>query len=309
MAVKKKSAAKKPAAKKVAKKTTAKKPAAKKVAKKAAPKKSTAKKVAKKAVAKKAVAKKATTKKVAKKAVAKKATTKKAAPKKSAAKKVAKKAPARKSAASSVVIPPVPTGSSRDRVNVSTTPVAPAKAPAAPAKPSATPRQGSSKGVLLAVLLGVAILTAIVASQQSSSPKNEATPSASPTAEASPTATATEEASPTVEATTEATAEATDGAVLTGGAPTRFIGNWKDADKTVLVISWRSPGEDVAGYKVELRSNRGEWKEHSQLPADQLKLDLTKTSTDGETSFRVSAIYNDGSIAIANAFGFAGQFE
>ncbi|MEY4497021.1 MAG: hypothetical protein RLZZ364_326 [Actinomycetota bacterium] len=300
MAVKKKSAAKKPAAKKVAKKTTAKKPAAKKVAKKAAPKKSTAKKVAKKAVAKKTTAKKA---------VAKKATTKKAAPKKSAAKKVAKKAPARKSAASSVVIPPVPTGSSRDRVNVSTTPVAPTKAPAAPAKPSAAPRQGSSKGVLLAVLLGVAILTAIVASQQSSSPKNEATPSASPTAEASPTATATEEASPTAEATTEATAEATDGAVLAGGAPTRFIGNWKDADKTVLVISWRSPGEDVAGYKVELRSNRGEWKEHSQLPADQLKLDLTKTSTDGETSFRVSAIYNDGSIAIANAFGFAGQFE
>ena len=84
---------------------------------------------------------------------------------------------------------------------------------------------------------------------------------------------------------------------------------WKDADKTVLVLSWRAPAEAVSGYKVEIRSNRGEWVEHSELPATQLKLELAKTSTDGETSFRVSAVFSDGSIAIANAFGFAGQFE
>ena len=263
--------------------------------------------VKKKSVAKKAAPKKVAKKSVAKKTAAKKTTAKKAAPKKVAKKAAVKKAAPRKSAASSVVIPPVPTGASRDRVNVSTTPAAPVKAPAAPAKPSAAPRQGSSKGVLLAVLLGVAILTAIVASQQASTPKEEATPTASPTAtaEASPTATATESASPTA----KPTESANNDAMLSGGAPTRFIGNWKDAEHTVLVLSWRAPAEDVSGYKVEIRSNRGDWKEHSQLPADQLKLDMKKTSADGETSFRVSAVYSDGSIAIANAFGFAGQFE
>ncbi|CAB4884573.1 unannotated protein [freshwater metagenome] len=75
--------------------------------------------------------------------------------------------------------------------------------------------------------------------------------------------------------------------MLAGGAPTRFIGNWKDAEHSVLVLTWRAPAEAVTGYKVELRSNRGEWKEHSQLPADQLKLELTKSATEGETSFRV----------------------
>ena len=201
----------------------------------------------------------------------------------------------------------MPTGTSRDRVNVSTTPVAPVKAAATPAKPSAAPRQGSSKGVLVAVLLGVAILTAIVASQQSStdSVKEEtpvATETASPEATAEATAEATESASP--EASTDTTNAAT-----TGEAPARFIGNWKDAEKSVLTISWKAPAGDVTGYKVELRSNRGEWKEVSQLPASTLKADLTKVAAEGETSFRVSAIYADGTLGVAKAFGFAGQFE
>ncbi|MBD8897650.1 met regulon transcriptional regulator MetJ [Rhodanobacter sp. DHG33] len=76
MATAKKSAAKKPAAKKAAKKSTAKKP----VAKKAAVKKVAKKPAAKKAAAKKpAAAKKSTAKKVAKKPAAKKAAAKKPA--------------------------------------------------------------------------------------------------------------------------------------------------------------------------------------------------------------------------------------
>ena len=291
MAVKKtakKAAPKKVAKKAVAKKTTAKKTTAKKTtAKKAAPKK-----VAKKAVAKKTTAKKAAPKKVAKKAVAKKTT----------AKKVAKKAPARKAAASSVVVPPVPTTGSRDRVNVSTTPVAPAKPAVTPAKPSAAPRQGSSKSVLVAVLLGVAILVGIVASQQSKTSttvKEEPTPAAS--ASASPVA--SESASPA--ASTDTTNAAT-----TGEAPSRFIGNWKDAStKAVLVLSWKAPAGDVKGYKVEIASNGGAWKEISQVPATQLSFDLNKTSDSTYTSFRVSAIYADGSLGVAKAFGFAGQYE
>jgi Tfp pilus assembly protein PilV len=299
VAVKKKATAKKTTAKKVAKKVAPKKTTAKKVAKKAAPKKTTAKKVAKKSVAKKAVAKKA----APKKSTAKKSTAKKSTVKKTTAKKVAKKSPARKSAAAAVVIPPVPSGVSRDRVNVSTTPVAAVKSPATPAKPSAAPRQGSSKGVLVAVLLGVAILTGIVASQQSSDKTTTAKETPAATESASPAATATESASPA--ASTDTTNAAT-----TGEAPSRFIGNWKDAaTKDVLVLSWKAPAGDVTGYKVEIAPNGANWKEVSQIPATQLSFELKKSSDAQYTSFRVSAIYADGTLGVAKAFGFSGQFE
>ncbi|OOG51087.1 met regulon transcriptional regulator MetJ [Rhodanobacter sp. C01] len=87
MATAKKSAAKKPAAKKAAKKSTV-----KKVAKKPAAKKAAVKKVAKKPAAKKVAAKKkpAAAKKAAVKKVAKKPAAKKAAAKKPAAAKVVK---------------------------------------------------------------------------------------------------------------------------------------------------------------------------------------------------------------------------
>jgi hypothetical protein len=294
------------AVKKTAKKAAPKKVAKKSVTKKAVAKKSTAKKAAPKKVAKKAVAKKTTAKKVAKKSAAKKTAVKKVAKKatakKTTAKKVAKKAPARKVAASSVVVPPVPTTGSRDRVNVSTTPVAPVKPAVTPAKPSAAPRQGSSKSVLVAVLLGVAILVGIVASQQSKT-STKANEDPTPAASASATPAASESASPA--ASTDTTNAAT-----TGEAPSRFIGNWKDAStKAVLVLSWKAPAGDVKGYKVEIAPNGGAWKEISQVPATQLSFDLNKTSDSAYTSFRVSAIYADGSLGVAKAFGFAGQYE
>ena len=294
MAVKKKSTAKK-----VAKKAPAKKaPAKKAVAKKKATKKTVAKKaVAKKRTAKKTVAKKATAKKktVAKKAVAKKATAKKSTTKKkSVAKKVAKKSPAKRATSSSIVVPPVPTGASRDRANISTTPIAAPK-PEAP-KASAAPRQGSSKGVLVAVLLGIAILAAIVLSGQS---KDSDDVAPAPTA----TAEATEEASP------EATAEATE-AAASGAAPTRFIGNWADGDsQMVLRLTWRAPAGDVTAYKIETSFNGGAWSELAEIPATQLAQEVMKSSDDKYTSFRVSAIYSDGSVGTAKAFGFKGTFE
>lgn len=286
----------------VKKKAVAKKSAPKKsTAKKSVAKKTTAKKVAKETTAKK-VAKKSAPKKVAKKAVAKKTTVKKAAAKKTVKKKTVKKSPARKSSASSVVIPPVPTGASRDRVNVSTTPAAPAKSATPAVKPSAAPRQGSSKSVLVAVLLGVAVLTAIVASQQSDKDSgNKDVPAVTETT--SPEATPTESASPA--ASTDTTNAAT-----TGEAPSKFIGNWKDAStKEILVLSWKAPAGDVTGYKVEIAPNGGAFKEVSQIPATQLSFELTKSSDSQYTSFRVSAIYADGTLGVAKAFGFAGQYE
>jgi len=278
VAVKKKAATKKVAKKKVVKKAPAKKKAAaKKVTKKApAKKKTAAKKVAKKAPAKKKTAAKKVAKKVAKKAPAKK---------KSSVKK--------STSASKIVIPPVPLGGSNgsSRVNVSTTP-APAKS--APAKPSAAPKQGTSPRVLIAAIIGIALLAIVVISRPASD-----SDTAAPVA--------TESAAP--EMTEEATPEATE-PVAEVEAPGRFIGNWKDAEKSVMVITWRAPAATagLTGYKFEIRSGMGEWKESGALPATQLSIEFTKGSADGSTSFRVSSVYSDGQIATAKAFGFSGQF-
>jgi hypothetical protein len=291
VAVKKKAATKKVAKKKVAKKAPAKKKAAaKKVTKKApAKKKTAAKKVAKKAPAKKKTAAKKVAKKVAKRAPAKK---------KSSVKK--------STSASKIVIPPVPLGGAKDasRVNVSTTP-APAKS--APAKPSAAPKQGTSPRVLIAAIIGIALLAIVVISRPASD-----SDTAAPVATESAAPEMTEEATPemTEEATPEATEPATTEPVAAVEAPGRFIGNWKDAEKSVMVITWRAPAATagLTGYKFEIRSGMGEWKESGMLPATQLSIEFTKGSADSSTSFRVSSVYSDGQIATAKAFGFSGQF-
>ena len=275
------------------------------VKKKAATKKVDKKKVAKKTAAKKAPAKKkAAAKKVAKKAPAKK---------KAAAKKVAKKAPAKKksavkksTSASKIVIPPVPLGGAKSssRVNVSTTPT-PSKS--APAKPSAAPKQGTSPRVLIAAIIGIALLAIVVISRPASTSDD-----AAPVATESAAPEMTEEATPemTEEATPEASEPAKAEPVAAVEAPGRFIGNWKDAEKSVMVITWKAPAATagLTGYKFEVRSGMGEWKESGMLPATQLSVEFTKGSAAGSTSFRVSSVYSDGQIATAKAFGFAGQF-
>ena len=280
MAVKKKASAKK-----VAKKA----PARKKAAAKKVVKKSAAKKVAKKAPAKKKAAAKKVVKKTAKKVV----------------KKTAKKAPARKkasakkaSSASKFVVPPVPVGGvkSASRANITTMPT-PAKSAASSSKPSASPKQGTSPRVLMAAVIGIALLAIVVISRPASD---------SDTAPVTPTA--TESAAP--EATESAAPEAVE-AVEAVEAPSRFIGNWKDSSKSVMVITWKAPTATagLTGYKFEVRSGMGEWKESGILPADQLSIEFTKGSMDGSTSFRVSSVYSDGQSASAKAFGFSGQFE
>jgi hypothetical protein len=256
-----------------------------------------------------AVKKKAATKKVAKKKVVKKAPAKKKTAAKKVAKKVAKKAPAKKksavkksTSASKIVIPPVPLGGAKgaSRVNVSTTP-APAKS--APAKPSAAPKQGTSPRVLIAAIIGIALLAIVVISRPASD-----SDTAAPVATESAAPEMTEEATP--EATPEETEPATTEPVAAVEAPGRFIGNWKDAEKSVMVITWKAPAATagLTGYKFEIRSGMGEWKESGALPATQLSIEFTKGSADGSTSFRVSSVYSDGQIATAKAFGFSGQF-
>jgi hypothetical protein len=283
---------KKASVKKVAKKA----PARKKAAAKKVVKKSAAKKVAKKAPAKKKAAAKKVVKKTAKKVV----------------KKTAKKAPARKKAAakkatsaSKFVVPPVPVGGvkSASRANIRTMPT-PAKSTGA-AKPSAAPKQGTSPRVLIAAIIGIALLAIVVISRPASDSDDAAAP-AIPAASESAAPAASEEPTPAA-----SESAATGEAVEAVEAPSRFIGNWKDSAKSVMVITWKAPTATagLTGYKFEVRSGMGEWSESGMLPADQLSIEFTKGSTDGSTSFRVSSVYSDGQSASAKAFGFSGQFE
>lgn len=285
-----------------------KKPAAKKAAvKKSAVKKTAAKKsTAKKAVAKKSVAKKSAAKKTVKKSAVKKSAVKKSAVKKSAAKKTVKKSAAKKStAASSVVIPPVPSSSTLGaaRVDVTSTPkpvTKSAAAPAKPTKPSAAPKQGASGKVLGAIIVGI-ILLAVVVITRPDSDVDDAAPA--------PTASASASAMPSEEPSAEPTAEATSAPVAAVEGP-KAVGNWKDAAKTIMTISWKAPAatDGLTGYKVEVRVNRGDWVVKSEVPADQLSVDFTKGVTTGETAFRVSSVYSDGQEAVGNTFGFSGVF-
>jgi hypothetical protein len=291
VAVKKKSAAKKAAPKK----------SAKRAVKKSAAKKSSAKKTTKKS-AKRAVKKSAAKKSSAKKSATKKSATKKSTTKKSA-KRAVKKSSARKSATSSrFVVPPVPVSGSRDRVNVTTAPTPNRSFAPASSKPSAKPMQGTSSRVVVLVVLGIVLLAALVLSNGKKS--DDA---------AAPTPTASESAAPTesASATPTESASQTSAPVGTVEAPGRFIGNWGNADHTVLNVTWKAPAatDGLTGYKVETRINRTEWKVVAELPATQLSQSFTKSDASGETAFRVSAVYSDGQAVAAKAFGFAGQFE
>jgi hypothetical protein len=155
--------------------------------------------------------------------------------------------------------------------------------------------------VLLAVLLGIVILAVIVVTGQSKD-SDDSKPAPAPSISAEATEEATAE--PSAEATEESSASAAN-----GEAPSRFIGNWKDSSKATLVLTWKAPAGDVTGYKVEISYNGGSWKEIAALPASALSQEVAKVSSSAYTSFRVSAIYGDGSVGTAKAFGFAGEFN
>ena len=277
-------AVKKSTTKRVVKKASKKAPAKKKaVAKKSVAKKSTAKKrVAKKAVAKKSVAKKSAVKKTAKRTT----------------KKVAKKSSTKKSSATTFVVPPVPRGgvSTSSRVNVTTTPVA-AKSTSTP-KPSVAPKQGTSKTVLGAVVVGIVLLAIIVWSQSGSNNDDGAMPTPPASAEA------------TAEATTEPTAEAvaTEEPVAAVEAPSKFVA-LNSAEG--LTLRWIAPTatDGLTGYNVEIRANgKGDWNVIATVPSDQLTQSVTKGDTSGWTQFRVTSVYADGQTASATVFGIPGVF-
>ena len=306
-------AVKKTAKKSAAKKAPAKKVAAKKVAKKAPAKKVVAKKApAKKVVAKKAPSKKAAAKKVvAKKAPAKKVTAKKSAAKKAPAKKVAKKAP--------VVIPAVSTSTPASAAKPATTAVFVDSSPKAAAPvvtPKATaPAPKSSSRVVLTVIVGVVLIAVLVvarnhkpADNHSSDTSTMATASATPEATASSEMSSAPSDSASAAATPEASAAATTGAsAATDLAPVGIVAHYTATGATIFWF----PAQGATGlttYNVEASSSGGAFKLIATVPSTQVSLDVTKNGTNGWTSFKISAVYSDGSIVAGKVFGLPGQF-
>jgi len=277
------------------KKATAKKSAAKK----AAPKKKSA---VKKSPAKKSAAKKAK-KKVVKKSVVKKSTARKAAPKKkSTVKKVAKRATKRTAQGiDKFVVPAVPLGggSRSSNVSVSSTPSRPA--PAA-AKPAPVKKDGLSKGVIYAVVVGVVILLAIVVGKGGSK-NDDAAPMPLPTATDSVAATP----EPMV---SESPTEAAPVAVATVEGPTGIVAQYTATGATIF---WKAPTavDGLSGYSIEASVSAGPWKMLSTVGADQFSFDVTKGDSTGNTwtSFKVSSVYSDGQTAAGKVFGLPGLFS
>lgn len=256
-------------------------------------KKSAAKKSAKK-VAKKSVARKSTAKKVAKKSTARKSAVKKSA-KKSAARKTTKKSSRRATSVDRLVVPAVPVGGARGRVDVTTAP-----APRAAAK-SVTfdnkPKQGASNRVVAIVVVGIVLLAILVWSKSGKDGDDVAAPT-TPSA----TATMTDEPTATEEPTTPA---ATVGTVE---APSAFVAI-RSADG--MNLRWKAPmaTEGLTGFNVELKPAGGEWAVVATTGPTELTHSVTLTSSDSWTQFRVTSVYADGQTASAKIFGLAGQYK
>jgi hypothetical protein len=169
-------------------------------------------------------------------------------------------------------------------VNVTTTPVA-AKSTSTP-KPSVAPKQGTSKTVLGAVVVGIVLLAIIVWSQSASNNDDGAMPT--PPASAEPT----EEVAP----------------VAAVEAPSKFVA-LNSAEG--LTLRWIAPTatDGLTGYNVEIRANgKGDWNVIATVPADQLTQSVTKGDSSGWTQFRVTSVYADGQTASATVFGIPGVF-
>ena len=250
-------------------------------------KKSAAKKSAKK-VAKKSVARKSTTKKVAKKSTARKSAVKKSA-KKSSARKSTKKSSRRATSVDRLVVPDVPVGGARGRVDVSTVP-----APRAAAKSVSfdnNPKQGASSRVVAIVVVGIVLLAILVWSQSGKDSDDGAAPT-------TPSATATMTEEPTTPAEPVGTVE----------APSAFVA-LRSADG--MNLRWKAPmaTDGLTGFNVELKPAGADWSVVATTGPTELTHAVTLTSSDSWTQVRVTSVYADGQTASAKIFGLAGQYK
>ena len=153
--------------------------------------------------------------------------------------------------------------------------------------------QGGSNRVVLAVVVGILALGAIVLSKGSNS--SNAGSTTTPTESASPS----ESASPTASEST---------AVASIAAPLGIVAHYT-AEGATIFWDATTATDGLKGYSVEFRANGGTWNEVATVGSDVTKYDITKSDTSGWTSFKISAVYNDGQKAEGKVFGLPGQYK
>jgi len=200
----------------------------------------------------------------------------------------------------------------RPSIQSSSTATLPAKTPGAsvPAQSGHTnSNTSSSKRVVTAVVIAVVLIALLVVSRNGSTKTEEAAPEATASAQASQGMAAEESAEPTTEASAEASPAAPNGEVVDQGG-SQPVGIVAQYTATGATIFWKAPanGAKVANYNVEIRSNNGDWKLISTVPATQFSLDITKGESTGWCSFRVSSILDDGTVDGGKVFGLPGQY-
>ena len=237
----------------------------------------------------------------AKKKAAKKSAAKKSSAKRSV-KKVAKRSTAKRSAKKSVKkksksttrysIPSVPvSGSGRSSVSTISTTPKPNSGSSYSSKSTKSSDAGSSKGIVIAVVLGILILAIAVISRGSDSESTTVTP----------TPAASESVAPTEEPTS---------APLAAHEPPAGIVSLYNA--TGATVNWKAPAasEGITGYNIELRDNGvGEWKLVATVPATQFKQQIVKNDETGWVQVKVSTVYSDGVVSEGKVHGLPGSWS
>ena len=237
----------------------------------------------------------------AKKKAAKKSAARKSSAKRSV-KKVAKRSTAKRSAKKSVKqkskstarysIPSVPvSGSGRSSVSTISTTPKPSSGSSYSSKSTKSSDAGSSKGIVIAVVLGILILAIAVISRGSDSESTTVTP----------TPAASESVAPTEEPTS---------APLAAHEPPAGIVSLYNA--TGATVNWKAPAasEGITGYNIELRDNGvGEWKLVATVPATQFKQQIVKNDETGWVQVKVSTVYSDGVVSEGKVHGLPGSWS
>lgn len=78
-----------------------------------------------------------------------------------------------------------------------------------------------------------------------------------------------------------------------------------------IAIYWTPPKttESLTGYKLEISADGSKWTVLSEVSPTKHSLTLTKRSSTGWTSFRVSGVYAQGQVVSAKSFGLPGTFS
>ena len=192
-------------------------------------------------------------------------------------------------------------------------------APASTSVPTTGPApiEKSSSRVVLWVVVGVVLIAILVVARNhkasTSTPTSTPTPVASasstPSDTSSPTSMTTASAEPSSVSTPASTPATTPTAAPASDlAPVGIVAHY---NATGATIYWYPADKNNAPttYNVEAASDGGAFKLIATVPATQLTLNVTETSSDGWTSFKISAVYADGNTVAGKVFGLPGQYN